>query len=160
MQYCQQGDFFNVLEIGTHTGYSALNLALACDHVTTIEKGPIFLKEAKDNLKDFKDKITLCEGDATKIMQNFQKNNKKFNAIFIDGMHKEYSIYLKLAISLLDDNGAIFFDNTISHKHKLLDFFQELEKSKLSYKELNTKEGLIIAFKTRKFFQHKLKEKN
>ncbi|MAG60981.1 hypothetical protein CL619_04295 [archaeon] len=155
MQYCKQGDFKEVLEIGTHIGYSALHLALVADHITTIEKDKIFIVEARRNLKKFKKEITLIEANALDILSILNEANKKYDCIFIDANKPDYAEFLRLSIPLLSDNGVIFIDNTISHKKKVPGFFPALKKSGLSYKELNVGDGLIIALKTRKFFQTK-----
>ena len=151
MQYIRQGDFHRVLEIGTHIGYSALNFALVADSVTTIEKDKVFLKEARENCQ-ITDNIKLIEGNAFEILKKLKNNNQKFHCIFIDAHKPDYGEFLKLSIPLLEDNGTISIDNTISHKTKLDTFFEDLKNSGLSYKELNVGDGLIIAFKTRKFY--------
>jgi len=152
MQYIRQGDFHRVLEIGTHIGYSALNFSLVADHVTTIEKDRIFIVEAVQNCL-LSDNIELIQANAFDVLKRFNKEKRKFHCIFIDAHKPDYGEFLLLSIPLLEDNGAIFIDNTISHKTKLGTFFKDLENSGLSYKELNVGDGLIIAFKTRKFFQ-------
>jgi predicted O-methyltransferase YrrM len=152
MQYIRQGDFHNILEIGTNVGYSALNFSLIANNVTTIEKDPVFLKKAKTNCQTAKN-IQFIEGDALVILKQLMNENRKYHGIFIDAHKASYARFLKLSIPLLENNGAIFIDNTISHKDKLGEFFVVLTASGLSYKELNVGDGLIIAFKTRKFFQ-------
>ena len=158
MQYCRQGDLLKVLEIGTHIGYSALHFALVVDHVTTIEKDRVFIRDARKNLSSFKKEITLIEGNALDILPILQEANKKYDCIFIDAHKPDYSNFLNLSIPLLSEIGVIFIDNTISHKDKIKPFFPTLEQSGLSFKELGVGDGLIIAFKTRKFFQKKEKE--
>ncbi len=153
MQYIRQGDLLTVLEIGTHIGYSALHFALVADHVTTIEKDRVFIREARKNLIPFKKEITLIEANALDILSILNEANKKFHCIFIDAHKPDYAEFLNLSIPLMTDNGVIFIDNTISHKNKVKEFFPALEQSGLSFKELGVGDGLIIAFKTRKFFQ-------
>lgn len=153
MQCCKQGDFSQILEVGTHIGYSALHLAIVSDHVTTIEKDKIFIVEARRNLKKFKKEITLIEANALDLLPILGETKRRYDCIFIDAHKPDYAKFLNIGIPLLTDKGVIFIDNTISHKNKVPGFFEALEKSGLSFKELNVGDGLIIAFKTRKFFE-------
>ncbi len=148
-EYCQKKGVKTVLEIGTHIGYSALNFAIIVEHVTTIEKDKVFLKEARKNCNLTK-KITLIEGDALNVLEELKEKKKKFDCIFIDGHKPDYSSFLKRSISLLNKKGVIFIDNTISHKKKVLDFWSTIKSSGLSFKELGVGDGLIIASKTKK----------
>ena len=68
----------------------------------------------------------------------------KFDIIFIDGRKSEYKKYLILSLRLLNKDGLIFVDNTLSHKAKLNEFFEYLKKSKLDYKELDIGKGLMM----------------
>jgi predicted O-methyltransferase YrrM len=58
-------------------------------------------------------------------------------------MKKEYKEYLILCLALINKNGLIYADNTISHKNKMNNFFDYLRSSKLEWKELGLGKGLI-----------------
>ena len=62
-----------ILEIGTAVGYSAMCFAEFLDKngiIDTIERDPIRVKEAKENIKNVKieNKINIYEGDAIEIL--------------------------------------------------------------------------------------------
>ena len=135
----------NVLEIGTFNGYSALWLSLNSKNVVTLEVDKERVRTAKDNfLKANVKNIKIIGGDA---IENLKKLKERFDIIFIDGKKSEYKEYLESSLKLLNENGLIFVDNTISHKYKLKEFFEYLKKSKLYYQELNLGKGLIIISK-------------
>ena len=135
----------NILEIGCFNGYSALWLSLYSKNVISLEIDEENIKLAKKNFQRAKcENIEIIVGDAKETLK---KLNSKFQIILIDGKKSEYKTYLELSLKLLDKNGLIFADNTISHKDKLKDFYYYLEKSNLYYKELNLGKGLMIISK-------------
>ncbi len=154
LNYCRQNDLHKILEIGSYNGYSALNLALIAEEIYSIEIDKDRARQAKENCK-VSNKIRILNFDAITLLTKFNKEQEQFDAIFIDGKKSQYKDYLNLSIPLLKETGMLFIDNSISHKDRLEKhgFFNALTESNLSYKELNTKKGLIIAFKTRKFFR-------
>ena len=131
-----------VLEIGTFNGYSALWLSLFSKKVITLEIDEKNIELALKNFKKAENRnIEIISGDAK---ESLKKLKYKFDIIFIDAKKSEYKDYLELSLKLLDKNGVIFVDNTISHKESLKEFFNYLEKSSLYYRELNLGKGLII----------------
>lgn len=132
----------NTLEIGTFNGYSALWLSLYSKNVTSIEIDNENAGLAKENLrKAYCRNVNVIVGDALFILREI---NKKFNVILIDGAKNQYKEYLELCLKLINKNGLIFVDNTISHKDKLRDFFDFLNKNKIRFKELNLGKGLVV----------------
>ncbi len=132
-----------VLEIGTHIGFSALCFSLDAKEVITIEKDTEFLKEARENLH-VAENITLLEGNALDVLKQLQEKKEMFDFVFIDAQKPEYAQYVELCLPLLTEKGGIFADNTISHKEKLLDFFEYLKKQNISHKELGIGDGLVM----------------
>lgn len=132
----------NVLEIGTFQGRSSLFLSLFADNLTTLEINKESAQTAKENFdKAGVHNIDLIQGDAREILK---KLNKKFDIILIDAKKSEYTEYLNLSLKLLNKNGIIFADNTISHKNKMNNFFEFLRGSDLFYQELNLGKGLML----------------
>mgnify|MGYP000238067354 CR=1 FL=1 len=161
LNYCRQNDLHRLLEIGSFNGYSALNFALICEEVISLEIEEKRFMEATNNCQIAKN-IKIILADANEYMKQLITKKELFDAILIDGNNSQYSNYLTLAIPLIKDTGMIFIDNTVSHKDRLekKGFFETLQKSNLSFKELNTTKGLIVAFKTRKFYAAQNSSKN
>ena len=142
---CRSIKPINILEIGCFNGYSALWLSLYSNNVFTIEKYPVYAALALKNFSKANVKnIELIHGDALDVMENM---DKKFDIILIDAQKNEYKLYLKLSLKLLNNNGIIFIDNTISHKDSMTEFFEYVERSTLFHLELNIGKGLMMITK-------------
>ncbi len=141
IDFITKNNLKTVLEIGACEGYSAIMFSSVVDKVKTIEISDESAEIVKNNLNRFDIKnVEILHGDANIILKNL---NGKFDVIFIDAMKKYYKNYLELSLRLLNDNGVIFADNTISHKEDMQDFFDYLKNSDLNYKELNIGRGLM-----------------
>jgi len=145
LNYIKNNNIKSILEIGTYRGYSAIEFSKVAESIITIEKNKEDIQKAKENFKGFKN-IILLEGDAKEIMKSL---NNKFDLVFIDAKKSEYGSYLKLSLKLTTQSSVIFVDNTISHKHKMMDLFEYLKKSDLNWEELNLGKGLIIISKSK-----------
>ncbi|MBI4154959.1 class I SAM-dependent methyltransferase [Candidatus Woesearchaeota archaeon] len=134
-----------ILEIGAFNGYSALNFSLVSKEVISLEVDEENFKLAEENLnKADCNNVKIIKGTALETIKTL---NDKFDIILIDGRKSEYKNYLELSLKLLNKNGLIFVDNTISHKNRLKEFFDYLIKSNLYFKELNLGKGLMIISK-------------
>lgn len=105
----------HILEIGTATGYSAINM-LANNKkakLVTLELDKERIKIARKNFRDFSltRRITLMQGDAQESLQTLVERERKFDVVFLDGPKGQYVNYLPLIQNLLTDNGIIFSDN-------------------------------------------------
>ncbi len=129
------------LEIGLFNGYSALQMSRICN-VTSLEIDKLNIEKAKQNIKKVNN-IKIIEGDAKKSLEELRKLNKNFDIILIDAMKSEYKEYLEKCLNILNKNGLIFADNTISHKEKMENFFEYVEKNKIKWKELGIGKGLV-----------------
>ena len=134
----------NALEIGTGIGYSTMHLSLSCEKVISIDKDERNLEIArklikKNNLKNIK----IIEGDA---LIEIPKLKDKFDLLFIDGTKREYLMYLKLALPKLNKGAVIIADNTVSHKEKMKDFLDYINKNFYTV-ELNIGSGMSLSYK-------------
>ena len=144
LKFIKKHNFKTVLEIGTLKGYSAMKFSAVAEKVVTIENSKINAKEAKENFEKLNVKnIELIYGDARTVMGNIID---KFDLIFIDATKVQYKEYLVLALKLLNTNGCIFADNTISHKEYMDEFFEYLKNNNIEYKELNIGKGLVLIY--------------
>lgn len=102
-----------VLEIGTAIGYSALFMVgLGC-HVTTIERDPNMIAEAKKNLKVAKE-VTLIEADAL----IYDGPLATYDLIFIDGAKAQYQRFFEKYTPFLAPGGLVICDNLHFHHLK------------------------------------------
>ncbi len=139
---CKARKVKNFLEIGTFNGCSALCFSLVCKKVVSLEIDGENYNIANENIKKANcDNVEIIKGDAIETLKVLKL---KFDIIFIDGRKSEYKKYLILSLRLLNKDGLIFVDNTLSHKAKLNEFFEYLKKSKLDYKELDIGKGLMM----------------
>jgi len=134
----------NALEIGTGIGYSTIHLGSSCKKVVSIDKDKGNLEIAwklikKNSLRN----INIIEGDA---LIEIPKLKDKFDLLFIDGTKREYLNYLKLALPKLNKNALIIADNTVSHKEKMKDFLDYVNK-KFYTVELNIGRGMSLSIK-------------
>lgn len=128
-----------VLEVGTYHGYSALHFSRVSKDVVTIEASEEGHEIAKNNLKIAKN-VKCILGDAKEEIGR----HGKFDVIFLDAMKSEYATYLQEGLKVLNHNGVVFADNTISHKDEMDEFFEYLKKSELVWKELKLGRGLVM----------------
>ncbi len=117
LKTCQERNVKRVLEIGTATGYSALNM-LAIDaelHLTTIEKEEARYAEAKNNfvLAGVSDRVTQILGDAGEEIGKLCQEGKTFDLVFLDGPKGQYSRYLPVLLEMLPNGGVLFADNIL-----------------------------------------------
>ena len=116
--FLKENKFKRVLEIGTAIGYSgSIIVGAGVEKLTTIDINQDYLKIAKETFCKFGilDKIEILSGDAFDYIKNFDKVNRKFDMIFLDGAKGQYITYLPILARLLNKNGVIFADNVLLH---------------------------------------------
>ena len=108
----------SILELGTAVGYSAL-LMLDCLHgdtsLTTVENFPERIRKAEENFQrsPYKERISLLEGDAGKILKELVREERHFDFVFLDAAKAQYPIWLSDILFLLNDGGVLFCDNIL-----------------------------------------------
>ena len=112
---CIKHNVKNVLEIGTATGYSGLNLLTVADKVTTIEKNILRFEEAKQNFENANvgERVKQVCGDAGIELEELARQDEKFDLIFLDGPKGQYVRYLPSIMQLLNQGGILFADNIL-----------------------------------------------
>jgi len=103
-----------ILEIGTAVGYSAFVMLSAYEksRLITIEIDKDRIKQAKENLKNFKSRVKIINGDAGEVIK---KLRGKFDLIFLDGPKGKYGDYFDYLIPLLAPSGCLVADNIYFH---------------------------------------------
>jgi len=110
----------NVLEIGTFTGLSALSIALALPDdgsLIALDKNEStnniainFFKKANQEIK-----IKTIIKPALESLNDFKKNNKIFDMVFIDADKENYKNYYDISLDLIKKEGLIIVDNVLWH---------------------------------------------
>lgn len=103
------------LEIGTFTGYAALNIASALPvdgKLHTLELNPDFMKIAKKYFQrsPHGHKIQLHQGYAEEIIPSFQE---LFDFAFIDADKQNYVLYYELIMPKIKPGGLVIVDNAL-----------------------------------------------
>ncbi|MFH0759298.1 MAG: O-methyltransferase [Bacteroidota bacterium] len=106
---------FQILEIGTYTGYSAICLARGLKtggRLTTLEVNDELRKIATEffGKANLADSIELINGDAIRILPGLQG---PFDLVFMDANKEEYSTYYHLIIDKVKPGGFILADNVL-----------------------------------------------
>ena len=118
-------ELFNILELGSAIGYSAIRMALIDKKVkvTTIERDSKMYNEAVKNIKDMglEEQIEIVFDDIFNV-----NITKKYDLIFIDAAKAQYIKFFNMFKDNLNDGGYIVSDNL-----ELLDL-QRLTQSKRS----------------------------
>ncbi len=107
-----------ILEIGAAVGFSSLLMSESVPKetsITTIEKVPARIQEAKKNFKKYgkESRITLLEGDATDVLESLASQKKQYDFIFMDAAKGQYLNFLPNLLKMLSPNGILITDNVL-----------------------------------------------
>ena len=105
-----------IVEVGTFTGYSALQMAEAIPedgeiHTCELMKKHVNTAQSFFDRSEFGNKITIHEGPALDSLEQLQSNN--FDMAFIDADKSNYLDYYKRCFTLIRTGGAIILDNML-----------------------------------------------
>lgn len=106
---------WNVLEIGTFTGYSTLCMAEAVgpgSRITTIDVNQRTSEMAAEFVAraGFADRVRFIVGSAVEILPEM---NERFDLVFIDADKTNYDNYFELVLPKVRRGGLILFDNML-----------------------------------------------
>jgi len=116
--FVKNNGFKTVLEIGTAIGYSgSIIIGAGIDKLTTIDINADYLERAKVTFAKlgYKNKVEIFNQDAWNVINQFKKDNRKFDMVFLDGAKGQYVRYLDVLADILNDGGVIFADNVLLH---------------------------------------------
>lgn len=107
-----------ILEVGTAVGFSAMLMAENTSEstsITTIEKYEKRIPIAKANFakSQWKERITLLEGDATEILKEMSEGNDSYDFIFMDAAKGQYINFFPYVMKLLAKDGLLVSDNVL-----------------------------------------------
>lgn len=107
-----------ILEIGAAVGFSSLLMSESVPRetsITTIEKVPARIREAKKNFKKYgkEDRIVLLEGDAADVLEELASQKKQYDFIFMDAAKGQYLNFLPNILKMLSSNGVLITDNVL-----------------------------------------------
>ena len=108
---------FNVLEIGTYTGYSTLCIAKGLNPagmIHTIDKNEELLQIQNKYFEKsgFRNQIKQYTGDALAIIPKLKFD---FDMVFLDADKENYVKYLELISPILKPGGILLTDNVLWH---------------------------------------------
>ena len=107
----------SILEIGTAIGYSGTIILLSSEKakLTTIEKNEDSFNRATETFKTFGvfNRVEQLLGDGFEIIQNLEKQNKKYDFIFLDGPKGQYIFYYPILLNMLNEGGCLLVDNVL-----------------------------------------------
>lgn len=108
---------FNVLEIGTYTGYSTLCIAKGLSPagmIHTIDKNEELLQIQNKYFEKsgFRNQIKQYTGDALAIIPKLKFD---FDMVFLDADKENYVKYLELISPILKPGGVLLTDNVLWH---------------------------------------------
>ena len=156
-----------ILEFGTAIGLSAINMLTNSDAtIETIELDKERANQAEINLKKFgfDKRAKVYVGDALVVSNEFVKEKKKFDFIFLDCAKGQYIKLLPNIIKLLNANGTLVADNVLFRGYvksdnfprrfktivtRLREFNNEVINSKEFYdaKIVEVEDGIMVAIK-------------
>ena len=127
-----------ILEVGTAIGFSTL---LMCEYgpadvqITTIENYEKRIPLAKENFRKAgqESKITLLEGDATKILAGLSGS---YELIFMDAAKGQYIHWLPDVIRLLKKGGVLLSDNVLQDGNLIESHYIVERRDRTIYKRM------------------------
>ena len=127
-----------ILEVGTAIGFSTL---LMCEYgpadvqITTIENYEKRIPLAKENFRKAgqESKITLLEGDATKILAGL---SGFYDLIFMDAAKGQYIHWLPDVIRLLKKGGVLLSDNVLQDGNLIESHYIVERRDRTIYKRM------------------------
>ena len=105
-----------IIEVGTFTGYSALQMAEVLPEGGELHTCELMHKHVKTaqsffNQSDHKNKITIHQGSALRSLEQLKSGN--FDMAFIDADKPNYLEYYKRCLKLIHRGGVIILDNML-----------------------------------------------
>lgn len=107
-----------ILDIGALGGYSGICLVRGLQndgHLTSLELKEEFAQLAHENLTKagFGERVTYHTGEALTSLEQLEKQQKKFDFIFIDADKDNYPNYLERSLRLANPGALIVGDNVL-----------------------------------------------
>lgn len=129
----------NILEIGCAVGFSSSFMSGFIQDdgtVTTIERYPIMIEKAKENIKNLglTHKINLIEGDANEVLKTL---NEQYDVIFMDAGKGQYINILKDVYRLLKVGGIIIADDLLQNGDVAKDKSEIVKRQRTIHYRLN-----------------------
>ena len=114
LNYIEENNIKNILEIGSAIGYSAIRMAIINKDIkiTTIERDKERYDLAVENISNFNlnDQIKIILSDAFEV-----ELKDKYDLIFIDAAKSQYIKFFEKFKNNLSDSGVIVSDNLNFH---------------------------------------------
>jgi caffeoyl-CoA O-methyltransferase len=145
------------IEVGTSTGYGALNMGLAFERnggqLVTLDIDPEAVKTARGHIEKMglQKTVTVVEGDALKTIPQLEG---EFDFIFIDALKRDYLKYLQAALPKLKPGALIIADNVIQSAKEMPDYLDFVQKNPdyhtvIIRSSMEKNDGMAVTYKLR-----------
>ena len=83
--------------------------------IVTVENFPPRIEKAKKNFgaSPYQNKITLLEGDGSRILEELLEKQEQFSFVFLDAAKAQYPLWFPSILKLLSPGGILFCDNIL-----------------------------------------------
>lgn len=145
------------VEVGTATGYGALQLGIAFERtggtLLSLESDPERARTAREHLRrlGLDRTVTVIEGDALQVLPNLEG---EFDFVFLDALKREYLKYFQALAPKLARGAVVVADNVIRHASDMKDFLDSMQASRefeavTIRASLEKSDGMAIYYKVR-----------
>jgi predicted O-methyltransferase YrrM len=145
------------VEVGTATGYGALNMGIAFErnggHLTTIDIDAQMVQAARANVATLglQKTVTVIEGDALKVLPTLEG---EVDFVFIDALKRDYLKYYQLLRPRLKPGALVVADNVIRSETEMKDFLDLMEQDPnyervIIRASMEKNDGMAIYYKIR-----------
>lgn len=123
----ESGKFKRGIEVGTSTGFGALNMGWAFERnggqLFTLEIDPKAAAIAREHIAKMglEKTVTVVEGDALKTLPALEG---EFDFIFIDALKQDYLKYLQAVLPKMRPGALIVADNVIKSEKQMPDYLE------------------------------------
>ena len=128
----ESADLKRGVEVGTATGFGALNMGLAFDrtggHLYTLDIDAEMVRKAKEHIENvgLENTVTVIEGDALKELPKMQG---EYDFLFLDAVKSDYMAYFKAMESKLKPGSVIVADNVVRFGDQMKDYLDYVRTS-------------------------------
>lgn len=153
----ESADLKRGVEVGTATGFGALNMGMAFErtggHLYTLDIDPEMVRKANGHIRKvgLEKTITVIEADALKELPKLEG---EYDFLFIDAVKQDYMKYFKAMEPKLKPGSVIVADNVIRFGDQMRDYLDYVQNSPnydtvIIRASMEKGDGMAISYKLR-----------